>query len=128
MSDLQLRSETDEHSRSRRRVRTLRDLVVFQVKLLLEGFKDIVLGPLSLGAALLDFIAAKQAPDRYLDTVMRLGRRYEDALDLYGALGEPGEPAEVGGPGSGEPAQLAVAIPENASVGPGSERVRVDLG
>ncbi|PRQ06279.1 hypothetical protein [Enhygromyxa salina] len=120
MSDLQVRPEPeDSRVRSRRRVRTLQDLLVFQIKLLLEGFKDLVLGPLSLGAAVLDFLLAKKAPDRYLDGVMRIGRRYEDALDLYGALDALDDPAGSGERGAElrSPDSLAPP-PQISSIGP----------
>jgi hypothetical protein len=45
-------SSTDVGSRKK----TVRDVLIFQVKLWLEGFKDIVLMPLSAGAAVLDHV------------------------------------------------------------------------
>lgn len=70
------------------RSRLIRDLLVFQVKLWMEGFKDFVLMPLSLGAALLDFLFRWATGGRALYGVMKLGDRFEQWVNLYGALGE----------------------------------------
>ena len=100
MTELQQRTQAEDpaaKARARRRALTVKHLIVFQVKLLLEGIKDLVLGPLSLAAAALDFLAATEAPDRYLDGVMRFGERYESWLGLYriGDLPEVEELPEV---------------------------------
>lgn len=79
-------SDTDS-SRSRPSRRTIiRDLIVFQVKLWLEGFKDFVLMPLSLGAAILDVIFRWATGGGALYAIMRLGNRFEQWVNLYGAL------------------------------------------
>jgi hypothetical protein len=109
MTALQQQDDEARRVRSRHRVRVLKDLFVFQFKLLLEGFKDIVLGPLSLGAATLDFIQANEAPTRHLDAVMRLGQRFEEALDLYAASGPAAERSSQGS--ERLPAQTQVAAP-----------------
>ena len=80
---IQTRADAAAKARARRRVRTVKHLLVFQIKLLLEGIKDVVLGPLSLAAAALDVLSATEAPNRHLDTIMRLGERYENWLGLY---------------------------------------------
>ena len=77
----------DKPSRSE----VVRDVVIFQAKLWLEGFKDVALVPLSFGAAALDFIFGSSM----LYAVMRLGDRFERWVHLYGALGEE---AANGGP------------------------------
>ena len=69
------------------RPKIIRDVIVFQVKLWLEGFKDLALMPLSGGAALIDFVFGS----RTLYAVMRLGDRFEQWVDLYGALGTDAE-------------------------------------
>jgi hypothetical protein len=55
----------DEPSRSE----VVRDVMIFQAKLWLEGVKDVALVPLSFGAAALDFIFWSST----LYAVMRLG-------------------------------------------------------
>ena len=70
----------DKPSRSE----VIRDVVIFQAKLWLEGFKDVALMPLSFGAALLDIVFGSST----LYAVMKLGDRFERWVHLYGALGD----------------------------------------
>ncbi|MFB6231890.1 MAG: hypothetical protein ABEL04_12125 [Salinibacter sp.] len=67
------------------RSETARDVVIFQVKLWLEGFKDVVLMPLSLGAAVIDLVFGGST----LYAVMKLGDRFERWVHLYAPLEEP---------------------------------------
>lgn len=66
----------------------IRDVLIFQVKLWLEGFKDLVLMPLSLGAALIDLLFRGGKKPGTLYSVMRLGDRFERWVHLYAALDE----------------------------------------
>lgn len=63
----------------------VRDVAVFQLKLLLDAARDLVLSPVSLAAALLDFILSKHQPPRYFPAVLRLGERSEAWIDLWSA-------------------------------------------
>lgn len=78
---------TPEESRSRPKI--IRDVLIFQAKLWLEGFKDIALMPLSGGAAVIDFIFGSST----LYAVMRLGDRFERWVQLYAAVEE--EPVDT---------------------------------
>lgn len=78
-------SETPAPQDERSRSKVVRDVIIFQAKLWLEGFKDFVLMPLSLGAAVIDFIFGGAT----LYSVMRLGDRFERWVHLYAALEEP---------------------------------------
>ena len=64
----------------------IRDVVVFQVKLWVEGVKDVVLIPLSLGAVLIDMLVRRRRERCALYAVMRLGDRFERWVNLYGPL------------------------------------------
>ncbi len=68
----------------------VRDVIIFQAKLWLEGFKDVALMPLSAGAAAIDFIFGSST----LYSVMKLGDRFERWVHLYAALDD--ESAEEG--------------------------------
>lgn len=63
----------------------LRDLAIFQVKLMLDGAKDIVLAPLSAVAAAFDVIFPGDRPGRRFYAVMRLGERFDRWLSLFAA-------------------------------------------
>jgi hypothetical protein len=73
----------------------LRDVIVLQAKLILEGMKDIVLGPIAIAAAFFGIAFEPKQPRRHFDALMRAGRDFERWVDLYGA----GE--EHGGQGQG---------------------------
>ena len=59
----------------------IRDTAVFQVKLLLDGFRDLLLVPVSLIAALISLFGGSS---EFYDLV-RLGRRSERWINLFGA-------------------------------------------
>ena len=75
---------SDEESRGQ----IIRDVLIFQVKLWLEGFKDVILMPLSLGAAFIDLLFRGGTGGGALYSVMRLGDRFERWVHLYAALDE----------------------------------------
>jgi hypothetical protein len=65
----------------------IRDALFLQPKLVLEGLKDILLGPVSLVAAGIDLVlGARPGRRRAFYRVLRLGKRFERWLNLYGAL------------------------------------------
>lgn len=70
------------------RPKVIRDMLIFQAKLWLEGFKDLALMPLSLGAAVIDLVFGGST----LYSVMKLGDQFERWVHLYAALEE--EPPE----------------------------------
>ena len=74
------------------RTKVVRDVLLFQVKLWLEGFRDIALVPLSLGAALVDLVFRKRSGQGALYAMMRLGDRFERWVHLYAAL-DPDAPS-----------------------------------
>jgi hypothetical protein len=63
----------------------LRDLLIFQVKLVMDGAKDLVLAPLSAGAVVLDLVFPGPDPGRRFYAVMRLGESYDRWLSLFSA-------------------------------------------
>jgi hypothetical protein len=71
----------------------LRDVLRFQLKLWLEALRDVVLSPITLAAAGIDFLLLKQQSPRYFRALLTLGRKSEDWIDLWamvdsGAKGE----------------------------------------
>lgn len=74
-------SETgSEHSK---RNQLIRRVVTFQLKLMADGLRDLVLLPVSLVAALVGFIRGGDEPDRELNQVMEYGRQTEEWIDLF---------------------------------------------
>lgn len=63
----------------------LRDLAIFQIKLALDGLKDVIFIPISFGAAVLDIFFPGRRPGERFYFIMRAGERFERWLDLFGA-------------------------------------------
>lgn len=76
---------TDMTRTGRTRWVILRDLLIFQVKLFLDGAKDIVLAPLSVAAVFLDLLVPGAVPGRRFYGVMRLGEKFDRWLSLFSA-------------------------------------------
>ncbi|MDE2762950.1 MAG: hypothetical protein OXQ94_00700 [Gemmatimonadota bacterium] len=62
---------------------TLRDFVVFQLKLVLEAFKDVVAINLSVLAMATDLIVGRWRNPRLFHGVVRLSRRFDGWLGLH---------------------------------------------
>lgn len=56
----------------------------FQIKLLLDGARDILLSPVSIAAGLIGILSNDPKPDRAFRRVMVWGRKSEDWINLFG--------------------------------------------
>jgi hypothetical protein len=66
----------------------VRDAAVLQVKLVVDGLRDLVLVPTSIVAAILSLLSSKQGhPGPQFDQLMALGKRSERWIDLFGTHG-----------------------------------------
>jgi hypothetical protein len=63
----------------------IRDLLIFQMKLWMDGLKDIVLAPVSIVAAALDLLLGPGRNGPRLYGVLRMGERFDLWLNLFGA-------------------------------------------
>ena len=72
----------------------IRDLLVFQVKLVLDGTRDLLLSPVSLVAGVLDLSSSRERPGRFFYDVVHLGKRSEEWINLFGAADRV-EPPEI---------------------------------
>lgn len=68
----------------KRRSVILRDLLFFQIKLWMDGLKDLVLSPLSIAGAAIDILFGVTGESSWFYRVMRLGERFDLWLNLYG--------------------------------------------
>jgi hypothetical protein len=76
------RNETDVE-----RWTMLRDLGVLQIKLLIDGLRDIVLVPLSLGAAVVSIVSGKDGrPGPQFYHLLAWGKQSEIWINLFGAV------------------------------------------
>lgn len=63
----------------------IRDLVIFQIKLMLDGVKDLILAPLSICAAGLDLVFPGERRGHRFYRVMVWGEKFDRWLNLFGA-------------------------------------------
>ena len=62
----------------------IRNTVVFQLKLMADGFRDLVLLPVSLIAALIGLLRGGDTPEREFLQVIQIGRGTEQWINLFG--------------------------------------------
>lgn len=65
---------------------TFRDFAIFQLKLVLDGLKDIVVFNVSIGAMLIDLIAGRGKRPRLFYSVLRGSERFDAWLNLHGVV------------------------------------------
>lgn len=65
---------------------TLRDFAIFQIKLALDGLKDLVAFNLSIGAIILDFISGRGKRPRLFYSVVRGSERFDRWLNLHSVV------------------------------------------
>ena len=63
----------------------IRDIAVFQVKLLLDGFRDLLLVPVSLVVGIITIFKGGSRPGREFYELLRFGRHSERWINLFGA-------------------------------------------
>jgi hypothetical protein len=82
-----MKEEHQNHAQDDRpdRWMLIRDVAVFQVKLLFDGFRDLLLLPVSLIAGLLSLVKGGPRPSPEFYDLLRMGRRSERWINLFGA-------------------------------------------
>ena len=65
---------------------TLRDFVIFQSKLALDGLKDLVAFNLSIVAIILDFISGRGKRPRLFYSIVRASERFDRWLNLHSVV------------------------------------------
>ncbi|HEY5647491.1 MAG TPA: hypothetical protein VIS76_16185 [Pseudomonadales bacterium] len=76
--------QTQDDDRNTSRLQLVLDVFVFQFKLAADGIRDLILSPLSIISALLGLVAGGDDPHRYFRDLLRLGRRSELWINLFG--------------------------------------------
>jgi len=62
----------------------VRNSIVFQVKLMADGFRDLVLIPVSFFAAVIGLLRGGDEPEREFNQVIDIGRESEQWINLFG--------------------------------------------
>ncbi len=65
-----------------------RDIAVLQFKLVVDGLRDLILVPISLVVGLISVAKADTGPDNEFYKLLRLGKKSERWINLFGAAGE----------------------------------------
>src|SRR5688572_16749069 len=63
---------------------TIRDFLIFQLKLVIDGFKSVVVFQLSIGAMILDLISGRGRRPRLFYSLLRINERFDLWLNLNG--------------------------------------------
>ncbi len=79
----------------------VRELIVFQGKLFVDGVRDLVLAPISIVAAIMDLLGIGRRAGRTFYDVILLGRETEHWINLFGAADRLLPGSAEGSPPSG---------------------------
>lgn len=66
------------------RIQLIRETAILQLKLIADGFRDALLIPVSLLAALVGLLRGGEDCDREFNRVLKLGKRSERWINLFG--------------------------------------------
>lgn len=97
-----------------RRWRLFRDLLVFQVKLLVDGLKDLVFAPVALIVAMVGLVTHREDPGRLFYTLLRWGHGFDRWVNLFGTS----EPRALPPTGSASMRDASSATPSMPSSSP----------
>ena len=61
----------------------LRQILVFQFKLAMDGLRDLLLSPISIVAALAGILTKHPDPSRYFNRLLELGHRSDQWINLF---------------------------------------------
>jgi hypothetical protein len=78
-------------SSSATRWKFLRDVVVFQFKMVIDNLRDFALIPISLGAAVIDLVVKGEREGALFYRVLQWGAQSEKMIDVYSAIEEHGD-------------------------------------
>lgn len=95
----------------------LRDVLMFQFKLVVDGLKDLCLAQLALGAALVDLLRRDGSPGRRFYGIVELSERFDGWLDLHEPLSRVPEDAPDYAPPAGRRVEDLVDRAETSARG-----------
>jgi len=92
---MQENNDTDANPPKTDRWTLIRDIAVFQMKLIVDGLRDLILLPISLGVGLYSLIKGGDEPGMEFYDLLRVGRRSEHWINLFGAAEHAGAPGAL---------------------------------
>ena len=66
------------------RLELIWQVLIFQLKLAADGLRDLILVPVSMGAALFGLLTSRDDPAKYFRSILQLGRKSEYWINLFG--------------------------------------------
>ena len=75
----------------------IRDVLVFQLKMLLEALRDVLLPAATLIAGGAGLLVGGDRPERFFHEVLRLGARFDVWLNLFEPIGHAGRVGALAG-------------------------------
>lgn len=94
-ADQQSEASRAPAAQKERRWQLIRDVLVFQVKMIVEGLRDVLLVPATLLAAAFGVFLGGERPERMFHDVLRAGHRFDTWLNLFGPTGQRPPPQEL---------------------------------
>ena len=98
MNDAPTETASDDSTVEATKSDLIRDAVVFQIKLIVDGIRDFVLIPVSLIASILSLVRPGDKPGSEFYEVVAFGRRTEKMINLFGAADRLGRDVDDSGP------------------------------
>ena len=74
---------------------SVRDVVIFQVKLALDAVRDLFLSPVAIICGLIDIIKGNSHSESYFQKLMNFGHKTDSWLNLFGNHKQPSENKDV---------------------------------
>lgn len=68
----------------------VRDIAVFQIKLIVDGLRDLILVPVSMVVGIISLLSGGDKPGSEFYELLRMGRRSERHINLFGAADRAG--------------------------------------
>ncbi len=91
--------QRDDAPEPESRWQLLGNVIAFQFKLAMDGLRDILLSPVSIGALLIGLVASRDDPGRYFRALLRWGHRSDAWINLFGTHGESQQDEKGGADG-----------------------------
>ena len=76
-------TDSDKNTRERQQEHPIRNLVLFQLKLMVDALRDILLSPISLVATIMDLIEGRRGRKSYFSMLLKMGRESERRINLF---------------------------------------------
>lgn len=73
----------------------VRKTIIFQLKLMADGFRDLVLLPVSLIATIIGLLRGGDEPDREFNQIIEVGRESEQWINLFGNHADEGNDSAI---------------------------------